>query len=83
MEQNIESRCREILSGLKTRKKFSLLKAEGDNVVVEEFQEICGQKEPKRLEFSGIRELEAFVKSENKLELDIQRQLGGNEMPYR
>ena len=83
MEQNIETRCREILSGLKTRKKFSLLKIEGNKVVVEEFQEICGQKEPKRLEFSGTQELETFVKSENKIELDIQKQLGGNEMPYR
>lgn len=83
MEQNIETRCREIFAGLKTRKKFAILKIEGNEITVEEFQEICGQKEPKRLEFSGLQELETFVKSENKLELDIQKQLSGNEMPYR
>ncbi|OGW16259.1 MAG: hypothetical protein A3K09_04135 [Nitrospinae bacterium RIFCSPLOWO2_12_FULL_47_7] len=83
MEQNIETRVREIFSGLKTRKKFSILKIEGNKVAVEEFQEICGQKEPKRLEFLGPQELENFVKSENKIELDVQRQLSGNEMPYR
>ncbi len=83
MEQSFETRCREIFAGLKTRKKFSILRIDGSKVIVEEFQEICGQKEPKKLEFMGLQEVENFVKAENKQELDIQRQLGGNEMPYR
>ena len=83
MEQNTDARYREIFAKLKTRKKFSILKIEGNNVVVEEFQEICGQKEPKKLDFASLQEMEDFVKDENLKEIEIQKQLSSNEMPYR
>lgn len=83
MEQNIETRYRESFSKLKTRKKFAIVKIEDNKVLVEEFQEICGQKEPKRFEIASPQEMDEFVKTENTKELEVQKQLSGNEMPYR
>ena len=52
-------------------------------LVVEQDEEICGQKEPRSFEFKSPREFEEFVRMENQYELDIERQLQGNKMPYR
>lgn len=83
MEQDIATRYRESFAKLKTRKKFSLVKIEDNKVLVEEFQEICGQKEPKRFEIASLQEMEDFVKTENIKEQEVLKQLSGNEMPYR
>lgn len=83
MEQNLETAYREIFGKLRTRKKFSIAKIEGARIVLHEDQEICGQKEPKQIEFDSVQELETFVRDENRKEEEIKKQLSGNEMPYR
>jgi hypothetical protein len=83
MEQDIAARYRESFAKLKTRKKFSIVKIEENKVLVEEFQEICGQKEPKRFEIASLQEMDDFVKTENIKEQEVLKQLSGNEMPYR
>jgi len=50
---------------------------------VEQDEEICGQKEPRKFEFKSPREFEEFVRQENQFELDIENQIKGNTMPYR
>lgn len=83
MEQNIETGYRESFAKLKTRKKFAIIAIEENKVLIDEFQEICGQKEPKRLEIASLQEMEEFVKAENSKELEVLKQLASNEMPYR
>lgn len=83
MALNLEPVYKEIFSKLKTRKKFSITNVENNILTVELDEEICGQKEPKTFEFKSPRELEAFVKKENEFEEQIEKQLSGNQMPYR
>jgi len=83
MALNLEPVYREIFGKLKTRKKFVIQSVENNQLVVEQDEEICGQKEPRRFEFRSPREFEEFVRKENQFELDIERQLSGNQMPYR
>ncbi len=51
--------------------------------MVDQDEEICGQKEPRSFEFKSPREFEEFVRVENQFEKDIESQLQGNKMPYR
>lgn len=83
MALNLEPVYREMFEKLKTRKKFVITKVEGNVLIVDQDEEICGQKEPRRFEFKSPREFEAFVNAENKFEQDILNQLSGNSMPYR
>ena len=83
MALNLEPIYQEIFSKLKTRKKFVIRSLEKNLLTIEQYEEICGQKEPKVFEFKSPKELEAFVHSENTIEADIVRQLEGNNMPYR
>lgn len=83
MALNLEPVYREIFEKLETRKKFVITSVENNMLTVEQDEEICGQKEPRKFEFKSPREFEEFVKQENQFEKDITRQLSGNEMPYR
>jgi len=82
-QHNIEISYRKIFSRLNTRKKFAIQSIEGSKVIVEQDEEICGQKEPRIFEFNSEKELEKFVTQENQFERDINSQLSGNSMPYR
>ncbi|MDP7108294.1 MAG: hypothetical protein QF504_00390 [Nitrospinaceae bacterium] len=83
MALNLKPVYKEIFEKFKTRKKFSIQSIEKNVLVVEQDEEICGQKEPRSFEFKSPREFEEFVRMENQYELDIERQLQGNKMPYR
>lgn len=83
MALNLEPVYKEIFEKLKTRKKFSILSIEKNVLIVEQDEEICGQKEPRPFEFKSPREFEEFVRAENLFEADIVKQLQGNKMPYR
>ena len=80
---NIEISYRKIFGRLNTRKKFAIKSIEGTQIIVEQDEEICGQKEPRTFEFNNEKELEQFVTQENQIERDINAQLSGNSMPYR
>lgn len=80
---DIEINYRKIFQRLRTRKKFSIRSIEGTKIIVEQDEEICGQKEPRTFEFNSEKELEQFVTTENQIERDIEAQLSGNQMPYR
>ncbi|MCA9482417.1 MAG: hypothetical protein KC553_01650 [Nitrospina sp.] len=82
-DQEIEIQYRKIFKRLNTRKKFNIASIEGTHVVVEQDEEICGQKEPRKFEFNSAKELEDFVTQENQTERDINAQLSSNDMPYR
>lgn len=73
----------EIFGKLKTRKKFVIESIEKNILTIEQDEEICGQKEPRKFEFKSPREFEEFVRQENQFEQDIVNQLQGNQMPYR
>ena len=80
---DIEISYRKIFGRLNTRKKFTIKSIEGDQVTVEQDEEICGQKEPRVFVFNTEKELETFITQENQFERDISQQLSGNSMPYR
>lgn len=82
-QHNIEISYRKIFGRLNTRKKFAIQSIEGTKVTVEQDEEICGQKEPRKFEFNSEKELEQFVTQENQFERDINSQLSGDSMPYR
>ena len=83
MALNLEPVYQEIFTKFNTRKKFVIKKVEGTVLIVEQDEEICGQKEPKVFEFKSPKEFEKFVHDENIFERDIESQLSGNQMPYR
>ena len=83
MALNLEPVYQEIFSKFKTRKKFVIRSVENNMLIIEQDEEICGQKEPKVFEFKSPREFEEFVRTENQFESDIVKQLEGNKMPYR
>ena len=83
MALNLEPIYQGIFSKLKTRKKFVIRSIEKNLLIVEQDEEICGQKEPKTFEFKSPKEFEEFVHQENIIEADIVRQHEGNKMPYR
>ncbi|MZG29314.1 MAG: hypothetical protein F3741_00670 [Nitrospinae bacterium] len=83
MALNLEPVYQEIFTKFKTRKKFVIRSVEKNMLTLEQDEEICGQKEPKIFEFKSPREFEEFVRQENQIENDIERQLQGNNMPYR
>ncbi len=82
-QHNIEISYRKIFTRLNTRKKFTIKSIEDNQIIVEQDEEICGQKEPRQFEFNSEKELETFVTQENQFERDISQQLSGNSMPYR
>lgn len=82
-DHDFEIECRTIFKRLNTRKKFTISSIEGTHIVVEQDEEICGQKEPRKFEFDSSKELEKFVTQENQAEREISTQLSGNDMPYR
>ena len=83
MALNLEPVYQEIFTKFKTRKKFVIRSVEKNMLTLEQDEEICGQNEPKIFEFISPREFEEFVRQENQIENDIERQLQGNNMPYR
>jgi len=83
MALNLEPVYQEIFTKFKTRKKFSIRSVENNVLTIEQDEEICGQKEPRTFEFKSPREFEEFVRVENQVELDIEKQITGNSMPYR
>ena len=82
-QHNIEISYRKIFARLNTRKKFAIKAIEGNQITVEQDEEICGQKEPRLFVFNSEKELETFTTQENQFERDISQQLSGNSMPYR
>ena len=82
-QHNIEISYRKIFARLNTRKKFAIKAIEGNQITVEQDEEICGQKEPRLFVFNSEKELETFITQENQFERDISQQLSGNSMPYR
>jgi hypothetical protein len=83
MALNLEPVYKEIFAKFQTRKKFAIRSIEKNMLIVEQDEEICGQKEPRLFEFKSPREFEEFVRVENQFESDIVNQLQGNQMPYR
>ena len=83
MALNLEPVYKEIFAKFQTRKKFVITGVEKNILTIEQDEEICGQKEPRKFEFKSPREFEEFVRQENRFELDIANQLKGNQMPYR
>ena len=83
MALDLDPVYREIFWKFKTRKKFSIQSVENNVLTLEQDEEICGQKEPRIFEFKSPREFEEFVRVENQFERDIEKQLGGDTMPYR
>jgi len=83
MAEEFEVVYKQFFSRLNTRKKFTIKSIEGSKIIIEQDEEICGEKEPKVFEFDSAKELESFVTSENQTERDIVQQLSGNEMPFR
>lgn len=83
MALNLEPVYKEIFAKFETRKKFTIQCVENNVLTLEQDEEICGQKEPRKFEFKSPREFEEFVRQENRFELDIVKQLSGNQMPYR
>ena len=83
MALNLEPIYNEIFGRLNTRKKFCIKSLEKNLLMVEQDEEICGQKEPRTFEFKSPKELEEFVRQENQFERDIESQISGNSMPYR
>lgn len=82
-EHEIEIQYRQIFKRLNTRKKFTIASIEGAVVTIEQDEEICGQKEPRKFVVNSAKELEEFVTNENKAEREIENTLKGNDMPYR
>ncbi len=80
---DIEISYRKIFGRLNTRKKFTIKSIEGDQIIIDQDEEICGQKEPRAFVFNTEKELETFITQENQFERDISQQLSGNSMPYR
>ncbi|NIQ01680.1 MAG: hypothetical protein GWM98_15890 [Nitrospinaceae bacterium] len=80
---DIEISYRKIFKRLNTRKKFTIKSIEGTEIVIEQDEEICGQKEPRTFVFKSEKELDKFVSTENRIEKDINAQLSGDSMPYR
>jgi len=83
MTEEIESKYKQLFAKLKTRKKFSIQKIEGNVITIEQDEEICGEKEPKIFIFESAKEVEKFMEEENQAERAIVQQLSGNEMPFR
>ena len=83
MAEEFEAVYKQLFSRLNTRKKFTIRSVEGSHIIIEQDEEICGEKEPKVFEFDSPKDLENFVTSENQTERDIVQQLSGNEMPFR
>ncbi len=83
MAEEFEAVYKQMFSRFNTRKKFSIRSIEGSKIILEQDEEICGEKEPKVFEFDSPKDLESFVTSENQIERDIVQQLSGNEMPFR
>ena len=83
MALNLEPVYKGIFAKFQTRKKFAIRSIEKNMLIVEQDEEICGQKEPRLFEFKSPREFEEFVRVENQFESDIVNQLQGNQMPYR
>jgi len=83
MALNFEPVYQEIFEKFKTRKKFVIKSIEKNILGIEQDEEICGQKEPRKFEFKSPKEFEEFVHQENQFELDVVNQLQGNQMPYR
>ena len=56
-QHNIEISYRKIFARLNTRKKFAIKAIEGNQITVEQDEEICGQKEPRLFVFNSEKEL--------------------------
>ena len=80
----LQKEFQSIFNLLKTRKKF-IFKAVTDEgkLLVEREDEICGQKENQPYQFNTPHEFKKFVSEMNQEEIDYQKTVEGNDMPYR
>lgn len=82
--EELEKEFRTIFSMLKTRKKFVFKELRPDGkLIVEREDEICGQKENQPYTFNTPHEFKKFVSEMNQEEINYQKTLESNEMPYR
>ena len=80
----LEQEFQTIFNLLKTRKNFILKEITGDGkLIVEREDEVCGQKENQPYEFNTPHEFKKFVSEMNQEEIDYQKTVEGDEMPYR
>lgn len=80
----LENEFQSIFKMLKTRKKFIFkeVNAEG-KLILEREDEICGQKENQPYEFNTPHEFKKFVSEVNQEEINYQKTIESDSMPYR
>ena len=82
--ETLEQEFKSIFNLLKTRKTFILKEVnEEGKLILEREDEICGQKENQPYEFNTPHEFKKFVSEMNQEEIDYQKTVEGDEMPYR
>ena len=82
--QELEKEFKSIFNLLKTRKNFIFKQVNGQGkLFIEREDEICGQKENQPYEFNTPHEFKKFVSEMNQEEIDYQKTVEGDEMPYR
>ena len=82
--EELEKEFKSIFNLLKTRKKFIFMEVNDQGkLIVEREDEICGQKENQPYEFNTPHEFKKFVSEMNQEEIDYQKTVEGDEMPYR
>ena len=83
MTQDIEKAYRDAFARLKTRKNFVFKEIKDGKATIERVDEICGQRENRPYTFNTPAELETFVNEMNQEEINYQKTIASNEMPYR
>ena len=80
----LENEFQSIFKMLNTRKKFIFkeVNAEG-KLILEREDEICGQKENQPYEFNTPHEFKKFVSEVNQEEINYQKTIESDSMPYR
>ena len=80
----LEKEFKSIFNLLKTRKNFIFKEVNSQGkLIVEREDEICGQKENQPYEFNTPHEFKKFVSEMNQEEIDYQKTVEGDDMPYR
>lgn len=85
MSENLEAAYKEIFDRLKTRfaKKYKFLGVEGTTAKIEREDDVCGQMEKAITAFKTPEEMKKYIDELNQEEIDYQKKLESNQMPYR
>ena len=82
--EGLEKEFKSIFNLFKTRKKFIFMEVNDQGkLILEREDEICGQKENQPYVFNTPHEFKKFVSEMNQEEIDYQKTVEGDEMPYR